>query len=85
MVRLCRFYQTWPLWYVAAAIVGLMICLVGWLAGRLTWIKFGVWFWIPLLGLLANLVFLLAISGLVNLGIRLWRLAFRHQPHTRDH
>jgi hypothetical protein len=94
MVRAYRFLQTWPLWFVAAAIVGLMICLVGWIAGRPTWIKFGVWFWIPLLGLLVNLVFLLAISVLVNLGILLWGLVFRHRhtagsatkppPHPQD-
>ena len=72
-VRFRRFSQTYPLWYAGAAILGLVVIAAGWLAGRPAWIRGGAWLTAPFFLLLCNLVFLLAISAVANLGIWVWK------------
>ena len=71
MVRRLRVLQSWPLVYLAAGIVGLMICASGWITGRQTWTRFGMWLTAPMLLLLGWLVMVLTISAIVNTGVLL--------------
>jgi hypothetical protein len=75
--RMYRLLQTWPMLYAGAGIVGLVICVVGWITGRQRWIRFGMWFTVPLFLLLGWLVMVLTISAVVNNCIRLWQLMKR--------
>ncbi len=77
IIRAYRQLQWWPLLYLAAAIVGFIICASGFLTGRETWIRFGLWFTVPLFLLIGWLVMVLTISILVNTGLLLWRLMKR--------
>jgi hypothetical protein len=77
MVRTYRLLQSWPLLYLGAAIVGVIICASGLMTGRQTWIRFGLWFTVPLFLLLGWLVMVLTISAIVNMGILFWRLIKR--------
>jgi hypothetical protein len=54
-----------------------MIGVVAWAAGRPDWFPYAIWSMTPLLLLIGNLVFLLLISALVNLGILTWRVIRR--------
>ncbi len=74
MARIYRLLQSWPLLYFFAAIVGFIICVLGWTTGRFAWVRFGVWLMVPFLLLLGSLVTVLTISAILNLGILLWRL-----------
>lgn len=76
-VRVCRFLQTYPLWYAGAAAVGLLLGAAGWIAGAPSWLRWGVWLVVPFVLFLANLAFLLAISAVANLGVLVWTLARR--------
>lgn len=76
-VLLRRWWHSWPLWYVGAAIVGLMIGVVGWVAGRPDYFPYAIWSMAPLVLLIGNLVFVLTISALVNLGVLAWRVIRR--------
>jgi hypothetical protein len=77
MVRRYRLMQSWPLLYLGAAIVGFIICALGLITARQTWIRFGLWFTVPFFLLLGWLVMVLAISAVVNTGILVWRLVKR--------
>ncbi len=77
MIRTYRLLQTWPLLYAGAGIVGLFICALGWITGRQSWLRFGMWFTVPLFLLLGWLVMVLSISAVVDTGIRFWRLMKR--------
>ena len=77
MVRTYRLLHSWPLLYLSAAILGFIICALGWISGRQTWIRFGIWFTVPLFLLLGSVVTVLTISAIVNVGILLWRLMKR--------
>ena len=73
MIRTLRLLQSWPLLHLGAAIVGLIICTMGWVTGRQTWIRFGMWFTVPFFGLIVWLVTILMISATLNMGILSWR------------
>ncbi len=75
--RIYRLLQSWPWFYLLAAIVGFIICVLGWSTGRFTWIRFGIWLIVPLLLLLGSLVTVLTISAILNLGILSWRVMKR--------
>jgi hypothetical protein len=77
MVRTYPLLHSWPLLYLGAAIVGLIICASELLTGRQSWIRFGLWFTVPLFLLLGWLVLVLTISAVVNMGILMWRLMKR--------
>ncbi len=77
MVRTYRLLHSWPLLYSGAAILGLIICALGWISGRQTWIGFGIWFTVPLFLLLGSVITVLTISAILNVGILLWRLTKR--------
>jgi hypothetical protein len=83
VVRIYRLIQTWPLWYAGAAVVGLLMCLSGWISGRATWLRYGTWLTIPFVLLLANVVFVLAISAVVNLGVFVWNAVHRERRDSR--
>jgi hypothetical protein len=77
MIRTYRLLQTWPLWYVGAAIVGLIVCASGLMTGRPSWTRFGAWFRVPLILFLGWLVLVLTISAVVNVVLRLWTMMTR--------
>ena len=71
-VRLLRLLQAWPLWYVGTAVLGLLGCLAGWMAGRTEWLRYGLWLGVPLVLLTGNILFVLAIAAVLNFGVWVW-------------
>jgi hypothetical protein len=82
-VRILRVLQTWPLWYVGAATLGFMVCLAGLMVGRKEWFRYGLWLGVPLVLLTGNIVFLLVISAVLNLGVWLWKALRGEKTGTR--
>ena len=85
MVRTLRVLQSWPLVYLGAGIVGLIICASGSITGRRTWIQFGMWLTAPLLLLLGWLVMVLTISAMVNAGILLANMVEKVRNSANRH
>jgi hypothetical protein len=77
LVRTYRLLQAWPLLYLGVAIVGIVVSASGWIMGTQSWVRFGMWFTVPLFLFLGWLVLVLTISAVVNMCIRLWRLTKR--------
>jgi hypothetical protein len=69
--------QSWPLLYLGAGTVGFIIRGLGWIMGRQTWIRFGMWFTIPLFLLLGSLATVFSISGVVHMFFFIFKLTKR--------
>ena len=66
-IRVYRLLQSWPLWYVGAALVGVFIWLAGAGMNQQSWIHFGVGLMVPGFALLGWLILVLSIAAVIRL------------------
>ena len=78
-MRLERISQAWPLFYFGSAILGLLMCAAGLISSRYTLFTYGLFFILPLVLLIGNVIFVVTIAAALNLGLLVWNLVNRQR------